>query len=159
MQSLYSEESLHSVNRPLHRRFIILGAVIAALLAVFVWAMITRIEWAAMVAFSLAGVFAVFFVDLYIMPLVRYRRLVSSALEGRRHSRDMEFSRTEPDISAVDGIPCRGLIFLGDPDKHGSRDVLLYWDNEIPLPELEPGTVYSVDYTGRNIIGLQKAAL
>ena len=61
MQSLYSEESLHSVNRPLRRRFILLGAVTAALLAVFVWAMITRTEWAAMVALSLAGVFAAFF--------------------------------------------------------------------------------------------------
>ena len=65
------------------------------------------------------------------------------------------FSRVTAEISSVDGIPCRSLIFLGDPDKHGSREMLLYWDRELPVPDLEPGTVYTVKYTGRNIIGIQ----
>ncbi len=156
MQNLYSGESLSAVNSRLRRRFTVLGVVTALLLAAFVWAVISRVEWAAMVFASLAGVFAIFVVDLFCMPLIRYRRLIRSALEGRSHTRDLEFARMESDTSSVDGITCRSLIFLGDADKHGSRDMLLYWDNEIPLPELEPGTVYTVNYTGKNIIGLQK---
>ena len=159
MQPMYSEQSLHEINGKLKRRFTVLGIVLTVLLAVFVWAMTARVEWAAMTSLSLAGVFAIFFTDLFCLPLVRYRRLIRSALTGRRHMKSLEFARTEPDVFSVDGITCRGLIFLGDPDKHGSREMLLYWDNEIPLPELEPGTVYGVEFTGRNIIGLQKTHL
>ena len=67
----------------------------------------------------------------------------------------MDYVRTEPDRSVVDGVACSSLIFLGDPDKHGSREMLLYWDRELPDPDLEPGTVYTVTYTGRNIIGIR----
>ena len=76
MQTLYSDQSYMSVNRQLNRRLAFLFAVVAVLLAVFVWAMVARIEWLAMVSACLAGCFTVFFADLCCAPLVRYRRLV-----------------------------------------------------------------------------------
>ena len=155
---LYSEETARSVSRQLNRRMVVLYIVVGLLLAVFVWALVSRVEWLAMVSASLAGCFAVFYVDLFCVPLFRYRRLVRSALSGRSHTRTLEFSRLEPDLSVVDGVPCRSLIFLGDPDKHGSRDMLLYWDNELPLPELETGMSCTVEYTGKNIIALRQEA-
>ena len=159
MQLFYSEQSLNDINLQVRKRLTVLFAVLAVLLAVFVWAMIARVEWAAMAAASAAGCFAIFYGELFCAPLFRYRRLLNSALTGRSHTKALEYARTEPDISSVDGIDCRSVIFLGDPDKHGSREMLLYWDKEIPLPALEPGTVYTVAYTGRNIIGLQPEAL
>ena len=155
MQNLYSEESFLSVSRQLKRRLILLYAAVAVLLGVFVFAMAVRIEWLAIVSVCLAGCFAVFCADLFCAPLARYRRLVRSALSGRHHEKDLEYARTEPDRSMVDGVACSSLIFLGDPDKHGSREMLLYWDRELPMPELQPGTVYTVKYTGKNIIGIQ----
>ena len=117
--------------------------------------MIARIQGLAIASACLAGCFAIFFADLFCAPLVHYRRLVRSALNGRNHEKAMEYVRTEPDRSVVDGVACSSMIFLGDPDKHGSREMLLYWDRELPVPDLEPGTVYTVKYTGRNIIGIQ----
>ena len=155
MQNLYSDQSFLAVDRQLKRRLVLLSAVLAILLGVFVWAMVARIEWLAAVSACVAGCFAVFYADIFCVPLVRYRRLVRSALSGRNHERDLEFLRPEPDRSMVDGVACSSLIFLGDPDRHGSREMLLYWDREIPQPDLEPGTVYTVKYTGRNIIGIQ----
>ena len=155
MQNLYSDESYVSVDRQLKRRLVLLFAVLAVLLGVFVWAMITRTEWLAVLAACLAGCFAIFFADLFCAPLVRYRRLVRSALSGRNHEKTMEFVRTEPERSMVDGVACSSLIFLGDPDKHGSREMLLYWDREIPQPDLKPGRIYTVMYTGKNITGIQ----
>ena len=149
MQTFYTDQSCSDIQRQLHRRLIVLYAVLAVLLGVFLWAMITRIEWLAMVSACLAGCFAIFFVDIFCMPLVRY------PLSGRDHDKTMEFLRVETDPSVVDGVACRGLIFLGDPDKHGSREMLLYWDQELPLPALESGRVYTVRYTGKNIIGIQ----
>ena len=71
------------------------------------------------------------------------------------NEKTMEFVRTEPDRSMVDGVACSSLIFLGDPDRHGSREMLLYWDREIPQPDLKPGRIYSVKYTGKNIFTVQ----
>ena len=67
----------------------------------------------------------------------------------------MEFKCAENDTSLVDGVPCRGLIFLGEPDKHGTRDQRYYWDLQLPLPDFRPGGRVTVKYTGRNIIGYQ----
>ncbi len=155
MQSLYSDQSFQTVDRQLKRRLVVLLLVTAVMLGLFVWAMVSRIEWLAMTAACLGGCFAVFFSDLFCAPLVRYRRLIRTALSGRDHKKVLEFARLEPERSVVDGVACRSLIFLGDPDKHGSRDMLLYWDQELPLPELQPGTAYAVRYTGKNIIGIQ----
>ena len=155
MQNLYSEQSFLAVDRQLKRRLVLLFAVVAVLLGIFIWAMVARIEWLAAVSACVAGCFAVFYADIFCVPLVRYRRLVRSALSGRNHERDLEFLRPEPDRSVVDGVACSSLIFLGDPDKHGSREMLLYWDQELPMPELKPGEVYTVRYTGKNITGIQ----
>ena len=155
MQNLYSDQSYLSIDRQLKRRLVLLFAVAAVLLGVFVWAMISRIEWLAMVSACIAGFFAIFFADLFCAPLLRYRRLVRTALSGRSHEKALEFCRLEPDRSVVDGVACSSLIFFGDPDKHGSREMLLYWDRELPMPELTPGTVYTIRYTGKNIIGIQ----
>ena len=158
MQTLYTDQTYNEIHRQLHRRLFVLYAVLAVLLGVFLWAMLTRTEWLAMVFACLAGCFAVFFVDLFCMPLVRYRRLVRTALSGRNHDQTVEFVRAESETSVVDGVACRGLIFLGNPDKHGSREMLLYWDQEFPLPALESGTTCTVRYTGKNIIGIQSEA-
>ena len=154
MRNLYNDQSLTVLNRKLKTRLMVLLAVSVVLLGLLIWAMIARIEWLAMVAACLAGCFAVFFADLFCAPLIRYRRLVRAALSGRHHEKALEFCRTEPDPSVVDGVPCRSLIFLGDADKHGSREMLLYWDQSIPLPDLEAGREYTVTYTGKNIIGM-----
>ena len=112
MQTLYTDQSYLDIQRQLNRRFTLLAAVLVVLLGLFFWAMITRIEWLAMVSACVAGCFAVFFTGLFCTPLVRYRRLIRSALSGRNHEKAMEFDRMEPDTSVVDGVACRSLIFL-----------------------------------------------
>ena len=158
-KNLYTAESLAGIEGRLKRRFALLAVACVLLAALAVWSACVHpaIEWLTMVSVLLAGFIAIFVIDLFCLPLIRYRRLVREALTGRTHTQTLEFVRAESDISMVDGVACRGLIFLGDPDKHGSRDMLLYWDREIPLPELEPGAFYAVQYTGKTIIALDRA--
>jgi len=158
MQALYTDESYNSVHQQLSRRLILLGVILAVLLGVFIYAMIIRTEWLAMVALSLAGCFAVFYSDLFCAPLLRYGRLVRSALSGRSHEKELEFVRVDPDPSVVDGVTRRCITFLGDPDKHGSREMTLYWDAELPLPQWTQGETVNILYNGRSIIGFQPAA-
>ena len=159
MQALYSESSHQEVSSQLNRRLIVLGAVLAVLLGVFVYATAVRIEWLAIAAACAAGCFAVFYVELFCLPLSRYRRLIRSALHGRRHTISLEYVCTEPDESMVDGVRRRSLVFLGDPDKHGTREQMLYWDAELPLPSLQPGQQVSLEYTDRSITGITPEAV
>ena len=154
MKELYSAEMLASLNGKLKKRWILVGIISALLLAGFVWSVAIRVEWISIALLALLGVFLIFFIEMFCRPLLNYRKLVVTALSGRSHDRVMEYVRTEPDTSSVDGVSCISLIFLGDADKHGSREQLLYWDEEIPLPALQEGQSYTVRFTGRNIIAI-----
>ena len=156
MKDLYTAEMLESLNGRLKKRWILVGIVSALLLAGFVWSAAIRVEWLSVLLVVLIGGFLVFYIEMFCRPLLDYRKLMVSALSGRSHDRDMEYVRTEPDSSSVDGVSCRSLIFLGDPDRHGSREQLLYWDAEIPLPALQEGQSCTVRYTGRNIIAISE---
>ncbi len=153
-KELYTEEMLAEINGRLRSRWIILAAVVIALLVVFIVSLIQRMKWVSMVSAVAIGVFSVFWFDLFCAPRLHHRKLVTEALNGRSHTETLEFSHMEPDPCMVDGVSCRSLIFLGKPDKHGSREQLFYLDQSLPLPELEKGKSYTVKYTGRTIIGL-----
>ena len=153
-KDLYTGEMLAEINRRLSSRWIVLAAVVVPLLTVLVVSMVQLTKWLSMVSVILAGFFSIFWIDVFCVPRLRYRKLVVSALEGRSHTETLEFARMEPDPCMVDGVSCRSLIFLGKPDKHGSREQLFYLDRNLPVPELEPGRSYTVRYTGRTIIGL-----
>ncbi len=153
-KELYSPEILSGIGRQLKKRWIILAVVVVPLLIIFIFSMIQRIKWLSMASVVLAGVFAIFWIELFCVPKIRYRALVRTALSGRHHVQTMEFSRVDPDPCLVDGVSCYSLIFLGEPDRHGSRERLFYLDRSLPLPELVPGRNYDVRYSGRTIIGI-----
>ena len=154
MKELYTAEILSGLNRRLKLRLAVVCAVCAVLAGLLVYGMIARVQWLALVSAVLCGCFAVFWTGMFCRPLLDYRKLVRSALTGRAHEAALEFVRAEAEPSTVDGVPCRGLIFLDEPDKHGTRDRLFYWDAEFPLPELTEGAVYAFRYTGRSITAL-----
>ena len=170
VKDFYSAEMLDEANRKLRSRWIVIGAVAAVLLGVFIWTMVVRASWYTLkdsyplsetqlqiitsASVVLLGVFAVFWIDMFVLPALHYRNLVRTALTGRNHTETMEFSSMDPDPCMVDGIPYRSFIFLGTPDRHGSRERLFYLDRELPLPEFEPGGNYVLKYTGRTIIGI-----
>ena len=155
MQDLYSGKDIQQLSAQLKKRYLVMGCVMAVFLAVFVFSLVIRVEWLSMASFMLFFASAVFVFDVFCMPLRRYRKLINSALTGRTHTEVLEYEKTEEDTSVVEGVPCLGMIFLGSPDKHGSREQRFYWDKELPLPDFVPGEQITLKYTGRNIIGYQ----
>ena len=155
MRDLYSEQDCTRLSAQLKKRYLILAAVLAVLAALFVVSMIIRVEWLSVVLLILFCSVAVFVIEMFCIPLHKYKKLVVSALTGRTHVETFEYESTEADLSVVDGVACHGLIFLGEPDKHGTRAQRFYWDKEIPLPAFNPGDQVTLKYTGRNIIGYQ----
>ena len=156
MHDLYSEKDLQELSGQLKKRYLAIGCFLAVILAVFVVSMIIRAEWLSIASFIIFFAGAVFAVDLFCLPLRRYKSLITSALTGRTHTEEMVYEKTEDDTSVVDGVPCLGMIFLGAPDKHGVREQRFYWDRELPRPAFTAGDQVTLKYTGRNIIGYQK---
>ena len=155
MTDLYSSNDLQQISSQLKKRYLLLGCVLAVILAAFIWSMIIRVEWLSMTLFILFFAAAVFVIEMFCRPLHRYQKLIVSALTGRTHIETLEYEKAEEDTSVVEGVLCRGLIFLGNPDKHGVREQRFYWDEELPLPAFTPGSQVTLKYTGRNIIGYQ----
>ena len=159
MQELYSEKDLQQLSGRLKKRYLVLGLILAVLLAAFIVSMIIRVEWLSIVLLILFCGTTVFVIEMFCLPLHRYKKLITSALTGRTHTETLEYSEAEADTSVVDGVLCRGLIFLGNPDKHGTREQRFYWDEELPLPAFTPGDQVTLKYTGRNIIGYEFTAV
>ncbi len=155
MKDLYSENDLLSLSSQLKKRYTLMGVILAVILGLFIYSMIIRVEWLSVVLFAFFCAFAVFFIELFCLPLHRYKKLVQSALKGRTHTETLFFDHEEAEPSLVDGVLCTGLILLGEPDKHGIREQRYYWDKELPLPAFNSGDQLTIKYTGKNIIGYE----
>ena len=157
MHDLYSENDLLQISSQLKKRWFLLGIGLAVILAVFIWSLTARTEWLSVVSFFLFCVLSIFVIEMLCLPLHRYKKLLTAALTGRNHTETMVFDHQEEETSVVDGVACRVLIFLGKPDKHGTKEQQFYWDSEVPLPAFNPGDEVTLKYTGRNIIGYQQS--
>ena len=155
MTDLYSDKDLQQISAQVKKRYAVLGVILAVILGLFIYSLIIRKEWMSIVLFALIGFIAVFVIDLFCLPLQRYKKLVLSALSGRTHTESLVYDHAESEPSLVDGVPCLGLIFLGEPDKHGTREQRFYWDRAIPLPAFQSGSQVTLKYTGKNIIGYE----
>ena len=156
MTDLYSDKDLQQISAQLKKRYAVLGVILAVILGLFIYSLIIRKEWMSIVLFALIGFIAVFVIDLFCLPLQRYKKLVLSALSGRTHTESLVYDHAESEPSLVDGVPCLGLIFLGEPDKHGTREQRFYWDARLPVPDFRPGEQVTLKYTGKNIVGLER---
>ena len=153
MNELYSQQDLLGISAQLNRRKIVILAVSAVLLGALVWSIVARIEALSIALLILLGVVLIFSLEMFVRPLYAYRRLILTALHGRSHEAQLTYDHREEDLSTVDGVCCHSLIFLGDPDKHGTREQLYYWDREKELPPFEPGQDVRIRYSGKMILG------
>ena len=157
MKELYSDSYRSSVRSQLSRRIIPLCVLAGVLLALAVWAFIARRQALAVSAVLVLGAALIFSLDVLCKPLWQYDRFLSSALSARNHTDSLIFDHPESEISVVDGVSYRSLVFLGDPDKHGTRERMFYWDSELPLPDFRPGQAVTIRYTGKMIIAYECA--
>ena len=110
--------------------------------------------WTTLAVIFTGGI-TVFLYDLLIHPLKAYARHLENALHGRSHEATVIFDHFNEETSVVDGVSFRDLIFLGEADKHGDRDRMFYWDQEIPLPDFTRGQEITLQYYDRFITAYQ----
>ena len=158
MNELYSQQDLQAIQEQLKKRKLVLGLVSLLLIAVLVLSLIRRVEWLTTLSLILFGSALIFGIEMFLRPLIRYQKLILSALNGRSHTETLIYDHPEPDLSMVDGVSCRSLVFLGTPDKHGTRDQMYYLDALKPFPEWRPGESLQIRYTGKMILAWSPAA-
>ena len=86
MQDLYSEKDCQLIAAQLKKRYLLLGCALTVILALIVISVIIRVEWLTIVLVFLFFALAVFVIELFCLPLHRYRKLLVSALTGRTHT-------------------------------------------------------------------------
>ena len=155
MNELYSALDLAKISAQLNQRKAMIFGGAAVMLGGLVWSFLARIEPLSIALAIGLGAVLVFCLEMFCRPLYAYRRLIVTALHGRSHEVRLTYDHREEDLSTVDGVCCLSLIFLGDPDKHGAREQLYYWDREKALPAFEPGQDVTIRYNGKTIIGWQ----
>ena len=93
MQDLYSEKDCQLIAAQLKKRYLLLGCALAVILALIVVSVIVRVEWLTIVLVFLFFALAVFVIELFCLPLHRYRKLLVSALTCRTHTETLEFEQ------------------------------------------------------------------
>ena len=142
--SLYSVQDLSAINAQINRRWVILLAPCAVLAALIVLSLILRLEWLTSLCTILIGGALIGGYDLFIKPLVCYRRHLNNALYGRVHEVELPFVALSEDESLVDGVTCRALTCLDYDGKGRPYDRLFYFDALKTLPDFQPEEVIRV---------------
>lgn len=157
MTFLYSEDLFSRLSAQLRRRRILFWGYCLLCLSILIWLLSLddhkehRPDMAVMLLliFSVSGI--VFYLDILVRPLKAYARHLDFSLHGRARETTLVFDRVQPDISVVDGVSFRELIFLGEADKHGDRERMLYWDSSCSLPDFTRGQEMTLRYYDRFI--------
>lgn len=158
MRPLYSEQDYSHLKSQLNRRRLVFAGIFAAAAALFIVTLAmddrkaNRPELLSTFAVIFGGAALIFFWDLAIHPLSAYASHMDAALHGRSHETTVIFDRVGGEESIVEGVAYRDLFFLGEPDKHGIREQMFYWDSELPIPSFTPGREVTVRYFDRFII-------
>lgn len=161
MLPLYNDISLDKLQQQIRRRSLVFLLILTAGLALIIITLIlddhreNRPQVWTVLAVIVTGSALIFFDDLMIRPLRAYRRHLDSSLHGRNHEITVIFDHVNHDSSVVDGVVYRDLIFLGEADRHGDRERLFYWDQEVPLPSFAKGQEVTLRYYDRFITGYQ----
>ena len=159
MKPLYTEQNLEELKKQINRRWAIWLALLAAgvvgltVLLVMDNHKTNRPELAATLVVLFTGIALIAFYDLLIHPLAAYRRHMNNSLHGRSHEAVVIFDHLNEEVSVVEGVTFRDMIFLGEADKHGDRERMFYWDQELPLPSFSKGQEVTLKYYDRFITG------
>ena len=114
---MYTEQDLNVINARIRKNWLVLGPILAALLAGYIYALSAGIEWLAMVLGALLFVAACYGLLAYLIPNMRYRGFLLDMEAGL--SRDVRGTIVEISGTAElqDGAMVLPVRVKLDPDQ------------------------------------------
>lgn len=162
-------EADRAKNRALIRRMLIvfgilLGIAIALIVAALIWRDPTQLnnpnEWPSQIAVMaitlVFGALLIFLWGMKMTPLMSYRRYLKDIFSGLTRDVQGIVVRIDEDTTFRDGVSFHAVIVnIGDVAEP-EDERLLYWDSQLPRPDISPGEDVFFLAHGNDIIGYEK---
>jgi hypothetical protein len=146
---MYSDSDYHKSNSAFNARVLAAVFILAAGVGCVTACMVFRARWLAGIASALTACLIYAYLSLKVMPHYRYRRLLSDMREGLTRETDGWFVSFAAETRRSDGVLVHDFIVRVGEAEEDER--LFYWDDDKPVPELEPGERVSINSFGNYI--------
>lgn len=168
MNILYTESEITELTARINRRRLVTYILAIPFWAAFVYFFVMHLQVTitdpgpvaddllkvlAIISAILFAFVLIFGLSFCVRPLKSYREHIRNSLHGRSHDVTYAFKCVEPEVSMIDHITFRSVVFDGEPDKHGITEHMFYWDALKEIPDFMEGETVSVRYFDRFICG------
>ena len=154
---MYSKQDVLDADRQ-YRRAVLLWLIPETLLLLGVAvSFVYRIEWLTILLSFLLGAALVFSLNLYVLPVRRYREYLNMALTGKTRRSVAAFKSFSDQIAVREGVRFYPVIMhVGNP-RFEMDERQFFWDINLPRPEWKEGDKIALLSHEKLIVGWQAA--
>ena len=143
---MYKHSDIGDIKAQLIKRILAWAIPAFALTGLVVFSFAKRVQWLSSLLCALLGCMALFALGLYILPLFRYERFLTLALNGRQRRSVMLLKSMDAGKVIRDGVSFIPLTFSAGNFEDEMADRQMYWDANLPIPPWNVGdrlTIFS----------------
>ena len=142
---MYTESDYRSICSQFKKRSLALWIPLgAAVVLIFVLAILRVPEVIVILSTILAGGAAIFVFGLFVKPVLAYKRHMNNCLHGRTHDVTGAFKEMEEESVDRDGVRYWPMILNVGNMEDEEDDRLLYYDANLERPSFEKGQMLTV---------------
>ena len=160
---MYSTSDLDLVKKQIKKSYGFLSIPVFLLLSLCIFGMVMHLQrndtyhWLSYLSLLTAGLLALFFSGLFILPLHAYQRHLKDMLFGRNHELIGRFKCIDEEVCIKDGVAFRHVtVSEGNDICNEENDRSFYFDLKKDFPNIETGDEVSVKSHDRRIIYIKK---
>lgn len=131
---MYTTEDFIKAEKQERARFTVFLSVSALFVLLIVLSFALRIKLLTIGLTIVWGFFAIFFLSMYYMPVLHYKKTLHLIRDGRKREVKGLIKDIGHDKIIRDNIECTQITVKTGEDRHGDDEVLLYLDSKKQLP-------------------------
>ncbi|MGI6215614.1 MAG: hypothetical protein ACOYIT_07045 [Christensenellales bacterium] len=153
---MYTQENLSDIESQLKRRLMACALPAAALLALFIYSLVIRVEWLSYFLSMLLCFYIIFAWGIFISPVRSYKKFIYNMLYLKNRN-------TQGHFKGFIDVPTKreGVLFtpffinIGNMENE-EDDRLFYYDSNLPLPDWQPGDKLSITSHDKSTVAWEK---
>lgn len=142
---MYGEVDERRAEAAWKRAAVVAYVLGAATIIITVLGLIVRIKWLSIAAAALGGGAVFGWISLKLAPWSAYRRFLRDMREGLERRTEGTLVSISAPTRLVDGVSVHDVLL----DAGEGTDLLFYWDDDKPLPDIRPGCRVRVTSFGK----------
>ena len=150
---MYTSQDLDRARAAAKKSAVLSAALLALGIALLAYALVARIKPLAFGGLILPAMAAYFIFDVWCSPRLKYLRFVQDLLGGRSHHvRGVIRGVAGQARNSEEGVAVHDVTVRAEGEE---MDTLFYWDDQRPLPQVDPQRLMAITAYGRYIILLE----